>query len=162
MTKQHIIQAFEQLFRLNSRSQLQHHAARLQSEQAVSIMERFDEFKAQLIAQAHRRYQSSYAALFNSSSSSNLACFHSLVYSRQVLLQRSEVQHLCIVAWAGQEDNLIACCLEISRNSLVAVDNANCKGYERRRNSFIHKGTAHAVLAADCRQIKRIERRKCT
>ena len=120
-------------------------------------MERFDEFKAKLVAQAHGGYQCSYATLFNSSSSSNLACFHSLVYSSQVFLQGCKVQYFGTVTRAGQEDYLVTCCLEVSRYSLVAVDYAYSEGNECRRNGFIHEGTAHAVLAADCRQVETIK-----
>ena len=157
MAEQHVIKAFEQLFRFYAGCQLEDHAAGLQSEEAVGIVERFDEFKAKLVAQAHGGYQCSYATLFDCGSSSDFACFHSLMYSGQVFLQGCKVQYFGTVARAGQEDYLVACCLEVGRYSLVAVDYAYCEGNECRRNGFIHEGTAHAVLAADCRQVQSIK-----
>ena len=79
------------------------------------------------------------------------------MYSGQVFLQHCKVQYFCTIARAGQEDYLVACCLEVGRYSLVAVDYAYCEGNECRRNGFIHEGTAHAVLAADCRQVQSIK-----
>ena len=162
MAQHHIIKASKNLLRVHASGQLQHHAAGLQSKEAFRIMEGLNELKAQLVAHSHRGYESSDTALLHSSSSLNLACFHSCVYSIQILAQCCKIQHLGIIARAGQENYLIPCSLKLCRNSLIAVDNAHSEGNQRRRNSFIHKGAAHGVLATDGRQLQSIQGSKST
>ena len=161
-TQKQAVQAVKQLLRLYACCQLQHQAAGLQGKEAVCIVERLDKFKAQAIAKAHGADESCNTALLDCGRSHNLACFHSLVYGGQVGLEHTKIQYLGIITRAGQEDNLVACCLKVSRNSLIAVDNAYSERYQCRRNCFIHKGTAHAVLAADRRQIQCIQCSKRT
>ena len=157
MAQHHVIQASENCFRVHASSQLQHHATGLQGEQAFWIVEGLNELKAQLVAHSHRGYESGDTALLHSSSSLDLACLHSCVYSIQILAQCCKIQHLGIIARAGQENYLIPCSLKLCRNSLIAVDNAHSEGNQRRRNSFIHKGAAHGVLATDGRQLQGIQ-----
>ena len=162
VAQHHVVQASENYFRVHASSQLQHHATGLQGKQAFRVMEGLNELEAQLVAHSHGGYECSDTALFNSSCSLDLACFHSSVYSSQILAQCSKVQHLGIIARAGQEYHLVPCFLELSRNGLVAIDNAHSKGNQGGRNSFIHKGAAHGVLATNGRQLQSIQRSEGT
>ena len=120
-------------------------------------MEGLNKLEAQLITHSHGGYQSGDTALFYSGSSLNLVCFHSRMHGGQILAQSCEIQYLSIIAWAGQEDYLVPCSLKLSRHSLVPIDNTNSEGNQCGRNGFIHKGTAHGVLATNSGQLKGIK-----
>ena len=79
----------------------------------------------------------------------------------KICFQRTKIRYFRSFARAGKEHNLAAGIFKFCRYGFVAVDNVNREGNKRRRNGFIHKGTAHAVFAADSRQFQSVQRGKC-
>ena len=150
------------MFTNGSYSEIENKLTEILGDKIEAVREGLNELKAQLVAHSHRGYESGDTALLHSSSSLNLSCLHSCMHSVQILAQCCKIQHLGIIARAGQENYLVPCSLKLCRNSLIAVDNAHSEGNQRRRNSFIHKGATHGVLATNGRQLQSIQGSKST
>ena len=118
--------------------------------------------KADIITHCHFQNCFRYAAIGRGISCGNLALSHQTCYHIKELFQALCCRQTLFIIFGLQQNNLMPFALEFGRNDILDAVCCYCEGNQCRRYINMLKGTAHRVLAADCRNFQTLLCHECT